>query len=60
MCKAVDRGMVMSDITLLEKNGDKSGEWKATEKSLTCKARKQQKLDLNNEEQLVFAILKNA
>ena len=31
MCKAVDRGMVMSDIKLLEKSGGKSGEWKATE-----------------------------
>jgi len=30
MCKAVDRGMVMSDIKLLEKNGGKSGEWKAS------------------------------
>jgi len=29
MCKAVDRGMVMSDIKLLEKSGDKSGEWVA-------------------------------
>jgi cyclic pyranopterin phosphate synthase len=30
MCKAVDRGMVMSDIKLLEKSGGKSGDW-------TCK-----------------------
>jgi cyclic pyranopterin phosphate synthase len=30
MCKAVDRGMVMSDVKLLEKSGGKSGEWKAT------------------------------
>ena len=30
MCKAVDRGMVMGDIKLLEKSGGKSGEWKAT------------------------------
>ncbi len=29
MCKAVDRGMVMSDIKLLEKSGGKSGDWKA-------------------------------
>jgi cyclic pyranopterin phosphate synthase len=29
MCKAVDRGMVMGDIHLLEKSGGKSGEWKA-------------------------------
>jgi cyclic pyranopterin monophosphate synthase len=27
MCKAVDRGMVMHDIRLLEKRGGKSGEW---------------------------------
>jgi cyclic pyranopterin phosphate synthase len=30
MAKAVDRGMVMSDIKLLEKSGGKSGEWKAS------------------------------
>ena len=29
MCKAVDRGMVMGDIKLLQKSGGKSGEWKA-------------------------------
>ena len=29
MCKSVDRGMVMSDIKLLEKSGGKSGHWKA-------------------------------
>jgi cyclic pyranopterin phosphate synthase len=29
MCKAVDRGMVMGDVHLLEKSGGKSGEWKA-------------------------------
>ena len=29
MCKAVDRGMVMSNIKLLEKSGGKSGDWKA-------------------------------
>ncbi len=28
MAKAVDRGMVMGDIHLLEKRGGKSGEWK--------------------------------
>ena len=28
MCKAVDRGMVISDIQLLEKAGGKSGHWK--------------------------------
>ena len=29
MCKAVDRGMVMSDIKLMEKSGGKSGSWVA-------------------------------
>jgi len=29
MCKAVDRGMTMSEIKLLEKQGGKSGHWKA-------------------------------
>lgn len=29
MCKAVDRGMVMSEIKLLEKHGGKSGHWLA-------------------------------
>ena len=29
MCKAIDRGMVMGDVRLLEKRGGKSGEWKA-------------------------------
>ena len=28
MCKAVDRGMVMQDIGLLEKSGGKSGSWR--------------------------------
>jgi cyclic pyranopterin phosphate synthase len=28
MCKAADRGMVMTDIHVLEKRGGKSGEWK--------------------------------
>jgi cyclic pyranopterin phosphate synthase len=28
MCKAADRGMVMTDIRLLEKLGGKSGHWK--------------------------------
>jgi cyclic pyranopterin phosphate synthase len=27
MCKAMDRGMVISDVRLLEKSGGKSGEW---------------------------------
>jgi cyclic pyranopterin phosphate synthase len=30
MCKAVDRGMVIGDVKLLEKSGGKSGEWKAS------------------------------
>jgi cyclic pyranopterin phosphate synthase len=29
MCKAVDRGMTIADVRLLEKRGGKSGEWKA-------------------------------
>ena len=29
MCKAVDRGMVMGEIRVLEKHGGKSGDWKA-------------------------------
>lgn len=29
MCKAVDRGMVISDVRLLEKHGGKSGDWVA-------------------------------
>jgi cyclic pyranopterin monophosphate synthase len=29
MCKAVDRGMTISDIGLLEKRGGKSGHWRA-------------------------------
>ena len=29
MCKAVDRGMTISDVRLLEKSGGKSGRWKA-------------------------------
>ena len=28
MCKAVDRGMVMTDVGLVEKRGGKSGEWR--------------------------------
>jgi cyclic pyranopterin phosphate synthase len=31
MCKAVDRGMVMGDVKLLEKSGGKSGAWIAKE-----------------------------
>ncbi|MEO5883586.1 MAG: cyclic pyranopterin monophosphate synthase MoaC [Caldimonas sp.] len=29
MCKAVDRGMVIGDVRVLEKRGGKSGDWKA-------------------------------
>jgi cyclic pyranopterin phosphate synthase len=29
MCKAVDRGMVITDVRVLEKRGGKSGEWVA-------------------------------
>jgi cyclic pyranopterin phosphate synthase len=28
MCKAVDRGMVMTDVRVMEKQGGKSGHWK--------------------------------
>lgn len=31
MCKAIDRGMTMTGIGLLEKSGGKSGEWRAAE-----------------------------
>lgn len=30
MCKAVDRGMVVEDVRLLEKSGGKSGHWRRT------------------------------
>jgi cyclic pyranopterin phosphate synthase len=30
MCKAVDRGMVMHEIRVMEKHGGKSGDWSAT------------------------------
>jgi cyclic pyranopterin phosphate synthase len=29
MCKAADRGMVMTDVRVLEKHGGKSGDWAA-------------------------------
>ena len=29
MCKAIDRGMTMTDVKLLEKHGGKSGDWVA-------------------------------
>ena len=32
MCKAIDRGMTMDSIRLLEKHGGKSGDWVATDK----------------------------
>jgi len=31
MCKAVDRGMVIGGVQLLEKMGGKSGHWRATD-----------------------------
>ena len=31
MCKAYDRGMVISDVCLLEKSGGKSGHWKRSQ-----------------------------
>ncbi len=30
MCKAADRGMVMTNVRVLEKHGGKSGDWRAT------------------------------
>jgi cyclic pyranopterin phosphate synthase len=33
MCKAVDKGMAMQDIRLLQKTGGKSGDWERTEPS---------------------------
>ena len=27
MCKAVDRGMVITDVKVMEKHGGKSGDW---------------------------------
>lgn len=30
MCKAVDRGMVIGEVRLIEKQGGKSGHWQAT------------------------------
>ncbi|MBT8553578.1 hypothetical protein G6683_07520 [Polynucleobacter paneuropaeus] len=35
VCKAIDKGVVMGDIKLLETSGYKSGEWKAGESTLT-------------------------
>jgi cyclic pyranopterin phosphate synthase len=31
MCKAIDRGMVISDVRVMEKLGGKSGHWKTEE-----------------------------
>jgi cyclic pyranopterin phosphate synthase len=31
MCKAIDRGMLITDVKLLEKHGGKSGSWVAGE-----------------------------
>ncbi len=33
MCKAVDRGMIINDVRLLEKKGGRSGHWLAPEES---------------------------
>jgi cyclic pyranopterin phosphate synthase len=33
MCKAVDRGMVIGDVRVLEKRGGKSGDWSAAEQA---------------------------
>jgi cyclic pyranopterin phosphate synthase len=30
MCKAVDRGMTLGNIALMEKHGGKSGDWVST------------------------------
>jgi cyclic pyranopterin phosphate synthase len=30
ICKAVDRGMVISDVRVMEKHGGKSGDWSVT------------------------------
>lgn len=32
MCKAIDKGMIISEIKLLEKHGGKSGDWQAEKK----------------------------
>ena len=34
MCKAVDRGMTITDVKLLEKQGGKSGHWVAENKAI--------------------------
>jgi cyclic pyranopterin phosphate synthase len=30
MCKAIDRGMVITDVGLVSKSGGKSGDWQTT------------------------------
>ena len=37
MCKAVDRGMVIGEVRLLEKQGGKSGLWRAEEPGLAIR-----------------------
>lgn len=34
MCKAVDKGMVIKNVSLLEKQGGKSGDWTAPEREI--------------------------
>lgn len=34
MCKGIDKGMVLTEIRLLEKSGGKSGEWRSREEKL--------------------------
>jgi cyclic pyranopterin phosphate synthase len=34
MCKAADRGMTITDVKLLEKQGGKSGHWVAENKAI--------------------------
>ena len=38
MCKAADRGMTITDVRLLEKQGGKSGHWRADEASASSPA----------------------
>ena len=40
MCKAVDRGMVIEDVRLLEKHGGKSGDWVAANPEAKAKMNK--------------------
>jgi len=41
MCKAIDRGMVMDGVRLLEKRGGKSGDWVADDSPLPSRERGQ-------------------